>query len=680
MKKLFHKLSAVKISLAAAAAVLLLYVLNPAFLAVIELKTLDLRFQLRGKTDPGGEIAIVTIDDRSLDKLGRWPWPRAYIADAVRYLKDSGAAVIGFDILFTEPDRNTALATVEKLAEAFASSGLDAETAAGKAFAERLEAEKHANDNDAALADAFAYAGNVILPMYFTLPGEKGAAATPEELKRIKPLLDRSAYALVKKGIDDPRYLPLEAVNAENSIGRLAAAAACEGAVNIIPDRDGSLRHELFAVGLSGDYYPSLTLQLARAYLGAHLSETKFITSDSVLLKDTVIPLTIDNRLLINYCGPNETFPYYSFVDVKERRIPPEKIKGKIVIFGAIAAGLGDLKITPYSPLLPGVEKHANVVQNILHNNFLRWNAISAVIDGAAIILLALCLGLFMTKTSALRGIAISLGMLAGYCALAQLSFSHLHMIVNVVYPILSMIVSYTGVTAFKLLTEEKEKRKIKDIFKHYAAEQVVNQLLANPESVKLGGEKRTITILFCDIESFTAISESLDPQDMAALLNKYLTAMTRVVFRHGGTVDKFMGDSIMVLFSAPLAFPDHARRASLVALDMLKVVDALQEEWTAKTGRRLNTRIGINTGTVVVGNMGSEELMDYTAIGDAVNLAQRLEQLNKEYGTTIIIGENTFRELGDSAIVRELGTAKVKGKNQLVQIYELKGLKDTSR
>lgn len=676
MKRLLKKITAPQIGFAAAVVILIFYTFKPAFLNVIELKTLDHRFQIRGKTDPGSEIAIVAIDDRSIEELGRWPWPRAYIARAVRNLKDAGAKVIGFDILFTEPDRNAALQSLAKIKEAYLNAHIDRNTPEQAAFLKLIDDEIRQQDNDTALAESFRYAGNVVLPMYFTLPGEKGAPITDADYKAKKPALDRSSYALVKQGLTDPRYLPPEAINVVNTFEKLSREALCEGTVNIIPDHDGALRRELLAVGFKGDYYPSLTFQMARIYLGEDLSKTKLITSDSIELGPVTIPLSLDNRLLINYCGPNETFPYLSFVDVMHGTVPAEKIRGKIVIFGAIAAGLGDLKITPFTPLLPGVEKHANVLQNILHNNFLKRNITCIVIDVLLIIGLAVLLGFALSRLSTVKSIFVFIAVVCGFFVTTQLLFNRLNLVTSGVYPLLTILLAYTCITAFKLLTEEREKKKIKDIFSHYAAEQVVNQLLANPENVKLGGEKRKITILFADIENFTMMSETLDPQEVAGLLNKYLTAMTKIVFEHGGTVDKFMGDAIMVLFSAPLAFPDHAHRACLVALDMLKVMDKLQAEWTAKTKHRLNVRIGINTGEVVVGNMGSEELMDYTAIGDAVNLAQRLEQINKEYKTNIIIGEATYHEIKDRAVVRELGKTKVKGKNIEVSIFELKGLK----
>jgi adenylate cyclase len=676
MKRLLKKITAPQIGLAAAAIILVLYIIKPAFLNVIELKTLDHRFQIRGRTDPGREAAIIAIDDRSIEKLGRWPWPRRYIAQAVRNLKDAGAKVIGFDILFTEPDRNTSLEALERIKDAYLSTQAGRTPSEGALFAGIIDEEMKKWDNDTALAEAIAGAGNVILPMYFTLPGEKGEPITDEKLKAKRKLLDRSAYALVKQGLSDPRFLPPAAVDVTNTIEKLNAGALCEGTVNIIPDADGALRRELLVVGLKGDYYPSLTLQMARAYMGIDLSRTKLTTSDSIELGASTVPLSLDNKLLINYCGPNETFPYISFIDVLDGTVPPERIRGKIVILGAVAAGLGDLKITPFSPLLPGVEKHANVLQNILHNNFLKRNITCIFIDVLLILGLGLLLGFTLSRLSTIKSVFVFTGTLLCFFGISQLLFTHFNLVTSGVYPLLAIILAYTCITAFKLLTEEREKKKIRDIFSHYAAEQVVNQLLANPESVKLGGEKRKITVLFADIENFTVMSEILDPQEVAALLNKYLTAMTKIVFKHGGTVDKFMGDAIMVLFSAPLAFPDHAHRACLVALDMLKVIHELQEEWTAKTGHRLNIRVGINTGEVVVGNMGSEELMDYTAIGDAVNLTQRLEQVNKEYGTNIIIGEATYNEIKDTAVVRQLGKVKVKGKNIEVTIFELKGLK----
>ncbi|MDP8263704.1 MAG: adenylate/guanylate cyclase domain-containing protein [Candidatus Ancaeobacter aquaticus] len=675
MKKFSRFLTGPKLGTLITLIVLVLMYIDTPFLHLFELKTIDARFHMRGRIEAGNNVALIAIDDRSIKELGRWPWPRRYFAHAVKYLKDCEAKVIGFDVLFTEPDRNSTLKMLGKVEDTFTSSGFSKTSAEGKNFLSYIESEKRTYDNDSALADAFKYAGNVVLPMYFTLPGEEGDKASSIDKKSLS-LLERSSYLLTKLGVKDPRYLPLEATNVFHTINSLDEQALCEGMVNIVPDMDGELRWELFAIKFKGDLYPPITLQMARLYLNIDMAKIKLITSDAALLPNEIIPLSMTNKLFINYYGPNGSFPYYSFIDVFNKTVPAENLKGKIIIIGATAPGLGDLKVTPFSPRLSGMEKHANVIQNILDNRFLKFNMICTVINILFIIFFGIGMGYILGRATTIKGIIIFLVTMTFFIAASQALFSHLYLVTNIVYPFIALFLTYGAVTASKLLTEERERKKIKNIFRHYASEQIVTQLLANPEDIKLGGEKREITILFSDIQNFTSISEALEPEQIAHILNKYLTKMTNIVFKHGGTVDKFMGDAIMALFSAPLYYHDHAYKACAVALEMVAVSKEFEAEWKEMTKQALKIRIGINTGVVVVGNMGSEKLMDYTAIGDAVNTTQRFEQLNKEYNTHIIIGETTYNEIKDRVEVRELGEVNIKGKNKRVRTYELKGLK----
>lgn len=378
--------------------------------------------------------------------------------------------------------------------------------------------------------------------------------------------------------------------------------------------------------------------------------------------------------MLINYAGQQKTFPHYSIADILGDRIPASALKDKIVLVGATATGIYDMRVTPFSSVYPGIEIHANIIDNILREHFLMRPDWTVVVDILLILVLGLLLGFILPKLKAVWGALTTVLFFFGFFMLNRYLFVDKGVWINIVYPFLALLLVYIGVTIFRYMTEEREKKKIKGAFHYYLTASVINEMLKNPEKLKLGGEKKDLTVLFSDIRGFTTISEGLSPEMLVKLLNEYLTVMTDIVFKYDGLLDKYMGDAIMAVYGAPLDQEDHAERACYTALDMMDGLKVLQEKWEAEGTPKFNIGIGINSGPMVVGNMGSQRRFDYTVMGDSVNLGSRLEGANKQYSTNIIISELTYGKVKDKFLCRELDSVRVKGKDLPVKIYELVG------
>jgi len=386
------------------------------------------------------------------------------------------------------------------------------------------------------------------------------------------------------------------------------------------------------------------------------------------------IPTDESGQLLVNYLGPPKTFPHISISDILRGKIDKGTFKDKIVLVGATAMGTHDLRATPFSPLYPGVEIHATVIDNILSQNFLTKPKWSMIYDLIAIVLLGAITGIALPRMGALKGLLLATGLFFLHIFIAQWLFVSSNVWLNIVYPLLAIAITYTGLTVYHYMTEERERKKIKGAFRHYVAPIVIDEMLKDPERLKLGGEEKVLTVLFCDLQGFTGYSERFSPHEMIDMLSEYFEKMTEEIFTYQGTLKEYVGDELMAIFGAPLEQADHAQRACSAALAMRNRLRALRSEW-AKMGRPpLRARTGVNSGPMLVGNLGSRFRFAYGALGDHVNLGSRLEGLNKTYGTEILIGENTVQLVGDSFRMREVDQVRVKGREQPVRIYELLG------
>jgi len=668
MVKNFFRLSGLKIAFFSTLTVLVIYYLDPDFLSLLELKALDLRFVHRGKITPTGKVALVTIDEKSLDELGRWPWPRVRMAQLLDALMKSGPKVVGFDIVWAEPDENSEFKGLSAVGKKVKELGVDSRELENYLS----EALKRA-DTDRALADSIARSRATVLGYFFHFfPGEvqeKGQRPTQENLPSL------SAYNLVKYTSQEATRVQLfEADYAEVNIPAISGAAEGQGYFNIFPDRDGVVRWIPMVIRYQGRHYCALSLAVLQKFLDNPpliLRLAEFGVQE-VRLGDLAIPTNEEGRMLINYRGPHKTFPHYSITDVIHGRVPAEAFKGKIVLVGATAMGIYDIRVTPFDHVFPGLEVHANVIDSIIGKQFLYRPNWVTLFDILAVIAIGLILGLILSRVKALWG-ALAGGLLFfAFYILSKLLFQGQGVWVNTTYPFFNLILTYLGITGYRYMTEEREKKKVRGAFQYYLTASVVEQMLENPEKLKLGGEKKDLTVLFSDIRGFTSISERMTPETLVKFLNEYLTKMTDLVFKYDGLLDKYMGDAIMAVWGAPLDQADHTQRACFTALDMVDELLVLQEKWAAEGMPKLNIGIGINSGPMVVGNMGSERRFDYTVMGDSVNLGSRLEGLNKLYGTHIIVSEMVYERVQEQVLGRELDSVRVKGKGQPAKIYEL--------
>jgi len=668
MKKIFS-MSPLKIAILVILIAVIMFFMNVPFLHFMELKALNLRMVSRGQLPTGGEIVIAAVDEKSLSELGRWPWPRSTHAELVDKLKEYGAKAVGFDIVFAEPDANSSLKTIDELSKEMKMAGIQ-----DKIIQQLLDRKKMTADSDAILAESIAKAKNVTLGYFFHLSSEDVAYLSEEDIEAAAENLDNSRYQIIKADSEPDETRIVHAYSAAVNLKLLNDAAESSGYFNAFPDSDGTIRWSPLVIQYQDSYYYSLALSLLLQYLDwpmLTLNMAEFGIA-GISLGDTFIPTNESGWLLINYLGPAKTFPHYSISDIINGQISPDSFKDKIVIVGATATGIYDLRVTPYSNVYPGVEIHATVIDSILHQNFLQQTDVTKAIDVFSIILFGLIMGIAIPRVKAIYGILLSLLILTVFVIANAFIFTHYNLWLNMIYPVLTMLMIYLGITIYRYITEEREKKKIRGAFQYYLTASVINEMLKDPSKLKLGGDKKDLSVLFSDIRGFTTISEKLTPEELVHLLNEYLTAMTNVVFHYNGLLDKYMGDAIMAVFGAPLDQPDHALRACKTALGMMDELKKLQKKWTEENKPVLNIGIGINSGDMVVGNMGSDMRFDYTVMGDSVNLGSRLEGINKEYGSNIIISEYTYEAVKDVLFCRELDAVRVKGKKQPVKIYEL--------
>ena len=632
MKLKTGKRAGITIALVVAITLSVLHLVNFRFFEILEQKTLDMRFLVRGTIAPGPETVIAAIDEKSINNLGRFPWPRSVWGRVVDHLTEEGAKVIVFDVFFTEPENV---------------------------------------DSDDLFQKSIMQSGRVILPIVFdfTEQGYKESSFTDKKLDFMIP----SAYS-VFKNTDEPFY-PLEAKMVLPTLLRFSSVANSIAHINMVPDGDGTLRWELLAIKYKGDYYTPIELQAAWLYRGLKKEDLVLDFKGKVHLGNTTIPTDGHGRMLINYRGPNGPFPIYSISDILDRTTPTGTFKDKIVLIGATALGIYDLRVTPFSPNMAGIEKHASVVDNVLHGDFIYRTDSSVVF---LIFLFAVVLGIFIPRFGAKAGAALFLVLFAGYAGTVYFLFVTKGIWFNLVYPASALFFGYTSQTAYRFFTEERRARDIRKMFSSYVSKRIVDELIRDPSKAKLGGERKEITVLFSDIRGFTSFSEKHEPEEVVSILNEYLSAMTNIVFDYEGTLDKFVGDAVMALWGAPVGQPNHAERSVRCAITMIKKLEELQKKWTAEGKTALDIGIGINTGDMVVGNMGAEgKKMDYTVIGDNVNLAARVEGLTRQYNNHIIITEFTYNRVEDIVNVNELGSVTVKGKQHPVVIYDLIGIKE---
>jgi adenylate cyclase len=667
------------------------------FVNRMELSSLDTRFQFRGRMRTDPRIIIVDVDQESQEQLGRWPFPRIHFAHLLDALREDGARVVAFDMTFSKPDE-----TVLPLQDL--SSELAAEQKKGRAVSSAvlstIEEKKKQYNYDQQVAAAIQRFGNVVLGSYFLYTKADLAGVPSQSLDeyanqiayfpfpQVRPLPSAKGEAARVKVIElyeDMNYLPRGAEANAAIFTEAVAAKKGVGFFNVFLDADSVVHHVPLAIPYgrdpdrtNWDFYAALEVQAVRLYLGLTDQQVALTYGGSGIVgvefgKQMFVRSDDISRLLVNYHGPARTYPYVSFASAALKKFPPGTFKDKIVLVGASATGIGDLRATPFGGIdFPGTEIHANVIDNILNRQFIVRRGLQALVDVGFIFLFGIPLGIWLAVVQP-RWMILGLALLFPFAGIVYWAFLHGWWLNFIVPAIFVLVPNVSLVALYRVLIEEQEKRRVRGAFQQYVSPEVIRRLLSDPERVK--PRKTEVTVLFSDIRGFTTISEALDAQTLAGLLNGYLTEMTRIIFRHQGTLDKYIGDAVMAIWGAPFDEPNHAERCCLSAVSMLTRLSELQVEWRAQSSPVLEIGIGINTGIASVGNMGSSLRYGYTAMGDAVNLAARLEGLNKEYGTQILVSESTRRELqGNQFVTREIDVIRVKGKLQPVTIYEILG------
>jgi len=667
------------------------------FLKRFEYSTLDTRFRYRPAryTPPDPRIVVVSIDQRSQEVLGKWPFSRKYFGEMLDVLREDGARVVSFDVTFDKPDQTAA--PIRALWAQIERDKKNGKPPDPKLEAHVLELAKEF-DADSQFAAALRRFGPVVLGNFYLQANEiQGIddAALNKYAEMVQWYsLNRNALNPATGKADFTSLLnnyQFEGTLFTATIANIPQLAPPEndektsiGFFNISSDADGVLRRALLVLpfGRSSnpddiDLYGSLEVQTLRLYLGLKTEQvTVNYGSTGVASLQFGDKLTVKpdwlGRVLINYRGPRETYPYYSIADVVNHKCKAGTFRDKIVLVGASATGIGDLRTPPYGGIeYPGLEIHANVIDNMLNNGFLIRGAHQEILDLLLILLFGIPLGTAMALVSP-RWMWFGLALLLPFGLLIYVSFLRGYWL-NFTLPAGTLTANVMLVSLYRALVEEKEKRKVRSAFGQYLSPEVIRRLLVNPQLVE--PRKTEITVMFSDIRGFTTISEKLDAQDLALFLNGYLSDMTKIVFDTQGTLDKYIGDAVMAFWGAPFEEPDHAANACRASLAMMKTVRALQKQWEAEGKPMLDIGIGLNSGPASVGNMGSALRYGYTALGDTVNLSSRLEGLNKEYGTHILVNESTYAGAKDAEFLfRELDIIRVKGKLQPVTIYELVG------
>lgn len=637
---------------------------SPPLLSNLDKRLLDTMFLWRGPAPTTDQVVIVDLDERSLQAFGQWPWPRDLIATLLDIIGTSGAAVVGLDMVFAESDRTSPARYLQQLQTRYPAAFIP------ENLQQLLNIESL--DHDQTLGRTLAELPSVLGYVFqFHDDGLKQPDLSPFPAASIRLEPAQATFSELRIPV---AYRPILNVPA-------VSQALSEGFFNVFPDTDGVVRKVPLLIAFDSLPYPSLALELARlkqnvdtVVINAAPADTGNRPLLGLGLGRHFIPTDETGQLTVNYRGPAYTFPYVSAADLLSNS-DTDRLHDKVVLIGTSAAGLLDLRATPFSSVYPGVEVHATVIDNILAQDpMLHDMALEAGLTYVMIFVGGLLLTTLLARSGALTGgVGAVLLMVAAVTANYYFLFQQ-QIIVGLTYPLLVLIVLFMVVTLGNYFFEGRQKRFISKAFSQYVPPELVDEMAARPDDLAIGGETREMTVLFSDVRGFTTISEGMEATELSLLMNQLLTPMTRIIHQHRGTIDKYMGDAIMAFWGAPLHDADHARHALAAGMAMIADLPRLQQEFKVRGWPALQIGIGINSGPMNVGNMGSEFRMAYTVLGDAVNLGSRLEGLTKEYGVTIIVSEHT-KELVPDMVYRELDRVRVKGKDRPVTLYEPLGM-----
>ena len=644
----------------------------------------DLRMRVaKAELDP--RIVIVDIDEKSIAEVGRWPWSRDVVAELVRQMTQTyQAQSVGFDVVFAEPDTSSGYARLEALAKG--------ELKDVPQFGRQLQSLKPEMDYDARLAAALQ--GQPVV-MGYNMSNEASAIA--------KGQLPAPAFTVADLG---GRRLDVTHWRAYGAnLPQLQQAARAGGFFNPLPDEDGLIRAVPLLAQVGDNFYESLALATARVALNGKRIKPIFLQNDAVLsdeqlrdygaldsiaveVKPSPLFIPVERHLttLVTYRGhggpAGGAFRYVSAVDVIHGRVPHDQLDGRIMLVGTTVPGLNDLRATPVSPVYPGVEVHANLIASIIDGDFKARPEFSLGYDMLQVVVIGLVLGLLLPMLGPLASILLTLVAAFGLGAFNFWLYNAGGLVLPLATALLLIVALFVCNLGWGYLFEYRNRKAIVNLFGEYVAPELVAEMAANPASYNMEGEIRELTVMFSDVRGFTTISEGLQPNELREYINLYLTAMSEDIRGNRGTLDKYIGDAVMAFWGAPLALPDHAARAVATALTMQQTTVVLNQEFVKRNWPPLKIGIGLNTGSMRVGDMGSKIRKAYTVMGDAVNLSSRLESITKVYGVGVLVGQAT-RDAAPQFAYRELDRVRVKGKNEPVPIYEplaLEGELDAGR
>ena len=633
------------------------------FIDRLENFSYDMRLNLLMPRTIDERIVIVDLDEKSLKEQGRWPWGRDKMATLVNQLFDHyHINTLGFDVVFAEKDESSGLKNLEWMQQQYLKDDAN--------FAEALEKVKPRLDYDQAFANSIKNR-KVVLGYYFQTSGDTiHVGQLPPEIFSADSFQDQVIYATEASGYGA-------------NLAVLQKNALTAGHFNPDPDVDGITRKISVLIKYGNHYYESLSTAVARTYLnnapmqaefGEDILDEGYSELEAFHVAGKRIPVDDNVGMLVPYRGAQGSFRYVSASDVLNNKVPVASLKNKIVLLGTTAPGLMDLRSTPVQSNYAGVEVHANIISGILDNNIKKRPAYTT---GAEILLLlfaGLLLAFKLPKLSPLKATMLTWAVLAVVLGINFASWQY----ANLVLPIASLLVMISLIyllnMSYGFFVESRGKRQLTGLFGQYVPPELVDEMAQNPEAISLKGESREMTVLFSDIRGFTTISEGLDPEQLTLLMNEFLTPLTKVIHEQRGTIDKYMGDAIMAFWGAPLRDKNHAQHALNAAIKMVEALKPLNVKFAEKGWPPIKIGVGLNTGNMTVGNMGSSFRMAYTVMGDSVNLGSRIESLTKNYGVDIIVSEYTKAQT-QGMIYRELDTVRVKGKDKPVTIYEPLGL-----
>ncbi len=646
--------------LAILAGSILIRIADPFFVQALRLIAFDSYQKLGPATyNPDLPVKIVDIDEESLSRIGQWPWSRTVMADLLRKLTENGAAVVAFDILFSEPDRTSPEQALKTMTpeEAAALGPL----LAGKP------------SHDALFAKAISESPTIL--------------ATALSPRKTPPPPLKAGFSVVG---DDPKLFVPTFAGANVNLPELDDAALGIGSINWIPDRDQVVRRIPLIYRVDDQYVPTLTTETLRIFQGAGTYVLKGSNSSGetafgqqtglnhIRVGQIEIPTDNDGGIWVHF-RPHDERAYIPAWKVLAGEADTADIEGRIILIGTSAPGLIDLRATPLDAAIPGVEVHAQAIEQIIvgfeTGSSLSRPDYALAVEIVLIVVLGLGLSIAMPRISALSSGLIGLAVITALFVGGWLMYDRAGMLFDPTFPALTLFILVTTATVYVFRRTEKQRGEMRRAFGYYVAPAVVNEIVAHPEKLELGGVVRELTLLFCDVRNFTSISERMTAHELTTFINDLLTPLSDVILSNRGTIDKYMGDAIMAFWNAPLDDPDHAAHACQSAMSMIARMKALNVEWRAKAEAEgkpyseVNIGIGINSGDCCVGNLGSVQRFDYSAIGDDVNVASRLEGLSKVYGVPIVIGESSVARIPGLKTI-ELDVMRVKGRAQPARIY----------